>query len=212
MKLEYVKPDEIEKRSFEIIDEECRARGFAPLPDDLRPIVYRAIHTTADFDYYENLKFSPDVVPYAHKLLRNGATIVTDTNMGRAGINQTALRKLGCEAFCYMADPEVAAAAKEAGTTRAAASVDRAAALPGPVIYAVGNAPTALIRLYERITEGTFRPALVIAAPVGFVNVVAAKEMIMETDVPYIAAAGRKGGSNLAAALVNALMYEALKA
>ena len=209
--LEYVLPGEIERRSFEIIDAECRARGFSPLPDALRPVVYRCIHTSADFDYYENLKFSEGVVPLAHGLLQNGATIVTDTNMGLSGVNKTALKKLGCEAVCYMADPQVAQAAKENGTTRAAASVDRAARLDGPVIYAVGNAPTALVRLTELIEAGSFRPALVIGAPVGFVNVVAAKEMIMKSGVPYIVAAGRKGGSNIAAAIINALMYESVK-
>ena len=210
-RIEFVLPEEIEKKSFEIIDAECRQKGYKPLDDLHRPIVYRAIHTSADFDYYENLKFSPGVVETAHEILKKGAVIVTDTNMGLSGINKTALKKLGCSAVCYMADPDVATAAKENGTTRAASSVDRAAQLEGPVIYAVGNAPTALIRLHERIREGSFRPALIIGAPVGFVNVVAAKEMIMEDDVPYIVAAGRKGGSNVAAAIVNALLYETLK-
>ena len=209
--LEYVLPGEIEKRSFEIIDAQCRELGLPPLSDDIRPVVYRAIHTSADFDYYENLKFSDGAVPLAHTLLKEGATIVTDTNMGLAGINKTALKKLGARAVCFMADPDVARASSENGTTRAASSVDRAAQLEGPVIYAVGNAPTALVRLSELIESGAFRPALVIGVPVGFVNVTAAKEMIMEAGVPYIVAVGRKGGSNIAAAIINALMYETLK-
>ena len=210
-KIEYVLPGEIEKRSFEIIDAECRQKGYEPLDDLHRPIVYRAIHTSADFDYYENLKFSSDVVETAHEILKKGAVIVTDTNMGLSGINKTALKKLGCSAVCYMADPDVAIAAKENGTTRAASSVDRAAQLEGPVIYAVGNAPTALVRLTELIAEGRFTPRLVIGVPVGFVNVEAAKEMIMEAGVPYIVGAGRKGGSSIAAAIVNALLYETVK-
>lgn len=204
MKLEYVLPEDIERRSFEIIESELGGREF---PEEIKPVLYRVIHTTADFDYADNLCFSDNAVGTALKLLENGAVIVTDTNMARSGINKQALGKLGCEVICFMSDPETAAAAKLNGTTRAAASVDRAAKLGRPVIFACGNAPTALIRLHKHIISGDFSPAFVIGVPVGFVNVVQSKELIMQDGVPYIVARGRKGGSNVAAAIVNALAY-----
>lgn len=203
IELENVLPADIESRSFEII----RSELPHPVPEDLAPVIIRAIHTSADFEYADSLCFSEGVMDIARKALKNGATIVTDTNMALAGINRGALEKLGCRKICFMADPEVAAAAKKNGFTRAAASVDKASSINGPLIYAVGNAPTALIRLYEKISSGEMKPDLIIGVPVGFVNVVQAKELIMTTDVPYIVARGRKGGSNVAAAIVNALMY-----
>ena len=203
IELENVLPADIEARSFEII----RSELPHPVPEDLAPVIIRAIHTSADFEYADSLCFSEGVMDIARKVLKNGATIVTDTNMALAGINRGALEKLGCRKICFMADPEVAAAAKENGFTRAAASVDKAASINGPLIYAVGNAPTALIRLYEKISSGEMKPDLIIGVPVGFVNVVQAKELIMTAGVPYIVARGRKGGSNVAAAIVNALMY-----
>ena len=206
MELEYVRPKEIERRSFEIIESEL---GDRKLPDDIRPIVMRAIHTTADLDYYENMYFSENAVQKALAALSDGAVIVTDTNMAKSGINKTALGKLGCNVECFMADAAVAAAALKNGTTRAAASVDKAAKLGKPVIYAVGNAPTALIRLREHIDAGSFIPRLVIGVPVGFVNVVQSKELIIESGIPCIVARGRKGGSNVAAAICNALLYMA---
>jgi precorrin-8X/cobalt-precorrin-8 methylmutase len=203
MKLEYVLPSEIEKRSFEIIGSELDR----DIPEKIRPIVMRAIHTTADFDYADNLWFSENAVDRALGVLSRGAVIVTDTNMAKAGINKGALARHGCECVCYMADDDVAEAAKNSGTTRAAASVDKAALLDRPVIYAVGNAPTALVRLCEHIADGSFVPELVIGAPVGFVNVVQSKEMLIESGIPCIVARGRKGGSNVAAAICNALLY-----
>ncbi|MST69170.1 precorrin-8X methylmutase [Clostridiales Family XIII bacterium RF-744-FAT-WT-3] len=203
MELENVLPADIEARSFEII----RSELPHPVPEDLAPVIIRAIHTSADFEYADSLCFSKGVMDIARNALKNGATIVTDTNMALAGINRGALEKLGCRKICFMADPEVAAAAKENGFTRAAASVDKAASINGPLIYAVGNAPTALVRLYEKISSGEMKPDLIIGVPVGFVNVVQAKELIMTAGVPYIVARGRKGGSNVAAAIVNALMY-----
>ena len=203
IELENVLPADIEARSFEII----RSELPHPVPEDLAPVIIRAIHTSADFEYADSLCFSEGVMDIARKVLKNGATIVTDTNMALAGINRGALEKLGCRKMCFMADPEVAAAAKKNGFTRAAASVDKAASINGPLIYAVGNAPTALIRLYEKISSGEMKPDLIIGVPVGFVNVVQAKELIMTAGVPYIVARGRKGGSNVAAAIVNALMY-----
>lgn len=204
IELEAVLPGQIERRSFEHIEAELPH----PLDPALAPVIKRVIHTTADFDYADTLCFSPGVMEKALAALRAGATIVTDTNMALAGINKKALGELGCQALCYMADPAVAEAAKAQGTTRAVAAVDKAADLPGPLIFAVGNAPTALVRLYERIQAGDLDPALIIGVPVGFVNVVPAKELILSTQVPHIVARGRKGGSNVAAAIVNALLYQ----
>lgn len=204
MNIEYVLPSEIEKRSFEIIESEL---GDRKIPENIKPVVMRVIHTTADFDYYDNLYFSENAVETVSEILKKGAVIVTDTNMAKSGINRKALEQLGCEVMCFMSDEDVAEAAKKAGITRAAASVDKAAGLKKPVIYAAGNAPTALIRIAEHIEKGTFKPAFVIGVPVGFVNVVASKEMIMDSGVPCIVARGRKGGSTVAAAICNALLY-----
>ena len=204
IELEQISPREIEKRSFEIITEELQGRTFDPLQE---PIIKRVIHTTADFDYADNLVFSEGVVQIAHKLFREGACIVTDTKMAMSGINKTALATLGGEVYNFITDEDVIAQAKEQGLTRSAVCMDKAAKLDRPVIFAIGNAPTALVRLYELIQEG-YRPALIIGVPVGFVNVVQAKELILSADVPSIIARGRKGGSNVAAAIVNALMYQ----
>jgi precorrin-8X/cobalt-precorrin-8 methylmutase len=206
LKPEYVRPDEIEKRSFEMIEAEL---GDRKIPEEIKPVVMRAIHTSADFDYYDNLCFSENAVKTALDVIKKGVVFVTDTNMALSGINKAALHKLGCEAMCFMADNDVAENASRNGTTRAQASADKAAALGRPVIYAVGNAPTALIRLYELIESGVFIPELIIGVPVGFVNVVQSKEMIMTSGVPYIVSRGRKGGSNIAAAICNALLYMA---
>lgn len=209
-KLEYVLPADIERRSFEMIENELKAMGKA-LPESEKSIIMRCIHTTADFEYADSLYFSPAAIEIALGLIDEGATFVTDTNMGLAGINKAALARHGCASQCFMADEDVAAAAKEKGCTRAAASVDKAAELGGKTIYAVGNAPTALIRLCEHMERGTFRPAFVIGTPVGFVNVVQSKELIIDSGVPCIVARGRKGGSNVCAAICNALLYMADK-
>ncbi|MBM6686672.1 precorrin-8X methylmutase [Faecalicatena contorta] len=209
-KLEQVLPGDIEKRSFEIITQELGDRTFDPLEE---PVIKRCIHTSADFDYADNLVFSPGAVSEALTALRSGALIVTDTNMGKAGINKKALASFGGEALCFMADPDVAESARREGTTRAVASMKKAAALAReterPLILAVGNAPTALVEICSLMDEGELSPALVIGVPVGFVNVVAAKEMLLERTVPSIVARGRKGGSNIAAAICNALLYMA---
>ncbi|CBK77811.1 Precorrin isomerase [[Clostridium] cf. saccharolyticum K10] len=209
-KLEQILPGKIEERSFEIIKQELKTlfpeKVFLP---EEEPVVRRVIHTTADFDYAENLVFSEGAVKKGLEALKNGAVIVTDTNMGKAGINKKSLKKLGSEVFCFMADEDVALAAKRQGTTRAAASMDKAASLEKDCIFAVGNAPTALVRLCELIEEKKIAPKLIIGVPVGFVNVVQSKEMILSLkDVPYIVARGRKGGSNVAAAICNALIYQ----
>lgn len=202
--LEHVLPNQIETRSFELITQEL---GNITLDPEQEPIIKRCIHTSADFDYVQNLVFSPNAVHLAKEALKKGACIVTDTQMAKAGINKPALAKLECEVFCFMADQDVATIAKEHGTTRATASIDKAAALKRPTIFAIGNAPTALVRLYELIQNGTVNPALIIGVPVGFVNVVESKELILSTKVPHIIARGRKGGSNIAAAICNALLY-----
>ena len=202
-----MRPQEIETRSMEIIEQELGERAAAWPPEELL-VVKRCIHTSADFDYGENLVFSPGAVEIALKALRNGVTIVTDTSMAAAGINKRSAAALGVEVRCFIADPDVAAEAKRRGITRSAVCMERAAALGRPVIAAVGNAPTALMRIKELAEEGRFRPELVIGVPVGFVNVVEAKEMILGTDIPHIVARGRKGGSNIAAAIVNALLYQ----
>jgi precorrin-8X/cobalt-precorrin-8 methylmutase len=152
--------------------------------------------------------FSKNAVQIAKELIINGADIVTDTNMALAGVNKRTLARFGGEAHCFMADTEVARIAKERGTTRAAISMEMASMLNKPVIFAIGNAPTALIQLYEMMREGIWKPAFIIGVPVGFVNVEAAKELIIGTDVPHIVNCGRKGGSNVAAAICNALLYE----
>lgn len=208
--IEYVLPEEIEKRSFEIIAVELAERGIT-LPAEQDPVTRRVIHTSADFDYAETMTYSENAVEIAKNLIKNGADIVTDTNMALAGINKKVLASFGGEAHCYMADADVAAMAKERKITRAAISMELASKLEKPVIFAVGNAPTALIQIYELMQERDWRPAFVIGVPVGFVNVEAAKELIIETDVPYIINRGRKGGSNVAAAICNALLYELRK-
>lgn len=204
MKIENYTPAEIERRSFEIIEEEL-GRELDPMQ---KPIIKRVIHTTADFSYADTLCFSDGAVEAGLAALREGCDIVTDTNMGKSGINKTRLAQYGGEVHCFMADEDVAKEAKSRGTTRAVISMEKSATLGKDVIYAIGNAPTALIRLYELIAEGKIHPKLIIGVPVGFVNVVEAKELIMTADVPYIVARGRKGGSNVAAAICNALLYQ----
>ncbi|MBW7571282.1 precorrin-8X methylmutase [Caproiciproducens faecalis] len=205
--IEFILPEEIEKRSFEIISKELGERGISLKPEQ-EMVIKRVIHTSADFEYAQTLTFSEGAVEKAKELLRNGADIVTDTNMGLAGINKTVLARYGGAAHCFMADKEVAELARQHRTTRAAVSMEMAAKIEKPVIFAVGNAPTALIQLYEMITAKSFRPAFIIGVPVGFVNVEAAKELILTTEVPYIVNRGRKGGSNVAAAVCNAILYE----
>ncbi len=197
-------PREIEKRSLEIIESELTV----DIPQENLAVVKRVIHTTADFDYAVNLAFSDGAVAKALEALRTGCDIVTDTQMAKSGINKTAAEKLGINIHCFMSDPDVAAEAKERGCTRAKVSMEKAARVAGSGIFAIGNAPTALIMLREMIEEGRISPKLVVGVPVGFVNVVESKEEIMQTGVPYIVARGRKGGSTVAAAIINALMYQ----
>lgn len=203
--IKFVEPHNIEKRSFEMIQEEM---GSINLNNEIEPIVKRVIHTSADFDYLNNMFFSENVVKKAKEVIKSGGTIVTDTNMAYSGINKKAAAKYGVNIRCFMAETDVAEEALKRGETRAAVSMERASKIEGPVILAVGNAPTALIKLYEMIKAGIFKPDVIIGVPVGFVNVVEAKELIMSLDnVEYIVAKGRKGGSNIAAAICNALLY-----
>jgi len=204
--IEYVLPADIEKRSFQIIGEELERLGISLNPDE-EEVTKRVIHTTADFEYASTMTYSKEAVSKARQLLKDGAYIVTDTNMTRSGINKKTLDKLGVSVICYMADEEVAKEAKDRGLTRACVSMERASKLDKPVIFAIGNAPTALIALHDLINKEGFRPAFIIGVPVGFVNVEASKELFIGSDIPYIINRGRKGGSNVAAAICNALMY-----
>ena len=208
--IEHVKPQDIEARSFEIIAIELADKGIV-LDAEKDPIIRRAIHTSADFDYAHTLCFSDNAVHIAKDIIREGADIVSDTNMALTGINKKRLAVYGGSARCYMADEAVAAEAKERGVTRASVSMEHAArdakASGRKTIFVIGNAPTALITLRELYDEGAYEPDFVIGVPVGFVNVVEAKELILETDIPHIINRGRKGGSNVAAAIVNALLY-----
>ena len=201
-----MKPQDIEKRSFEIITEELGARTF---PVGIAEVVKRVIHTTADFDYADNLTFSEHAVQKGIAALKSGCDIVTDTQMAKAGINKTILASLGGEVHCFMSDPDVAQEARSRGVTRAFVSMEKAAALEKPCIFAIGNAPTALLSLEQLMEEGKAAPALIIGVPVGFVNVEMSKERIIAAArAPYIIARGRKGGSNVAAAICNALLYQ----
>ena len=206
--IENIKPMDIEKRSFEIITE---LLGDTKLDPENELVIKRVIHTSADFDYVQNLVFSEHAVAQGIEALRGGCDIVTDTQMARAGINKTILSKLGGQVHCFMSDPDVALEAKERGVTRAIVSMERAAKLPKPCIFAIGNAPTALISLHEQMQAGKLTPALIIGVPVGFVNVVESKELIIGSAVPHIVARGRKGGSNVAAAICNAMLYQIMR-
>ena len=203
----HLKPMEIESRSLEIISEELHDKKIE-LKSSEEVVIKRVIHTSADFDYAKNLCFSEGAVEIALNALRKGCDIVTDTEMAKSGINKTILASLGGLVHCFMGDEKVAAIAKERETTRAVVSMEVAANLSKPCIFAIGNAPTALLRLEELIREEGYQPILIIGVPVGFVNVVEAKELIMTTNIPYIVAKGRKGGSNVAAAICNALLYQ----
>ena len=203
--LEFVKPADIEARSFEIISSELTVE----LEPENELVVKRCIHTSADFDYAQNLAFSEHAVTRGIEALAGGCSVVTDTKMAASGINKRVLSRFGGEVLNFISDEDVAAEAKERGLTRAAVSMDRAAATGRDLIYAIGNAPTALVRIFEMMQDGQMKPpALIIGVPVGFVNVVESKELVMQLDVPYIVARGRKGGSNIAACIVNALLYQ----
>lgn len=204
MAFEITDPKEIEKKSMETITKELNGRTW---PEPEFSIVKRCIHTSADFDYADNLVFSPRAAQIGVEALRNGADIVTDTKMAAAGINKNQLSAHGGQVHCYISDPDVVEEAKARGCTRSTVCMERAAQIGKPVIVVIGNAPTALVELDKLIQAGKIRPALIVGVPVGFVNVVEAKELIMTDPVPYIVAKGRKGGSNIGAAIINAMLY-----
>ncbi len=206
MAITIVKPDEIEAKSMATIVSELNGRTW---PEPQFSIVKRCIHTSADFDYADNLVFSDQAAEIGVKAIRSGAHIVTDTKMAAAGINKKRLAEYGGEGHCFISDDDVAAEAKERGCTRATVAMERGAeiAREHPVIFAIGNAPTALVSIAEMVDAGKLKPALIIGAPVGFVNVVESKELIMERKIPFIVPKGRKGGSNIAATICNAMMY-----
>lgn len=206
-------PIEIEQKSMDIIECELqKIRNDIPKRGALEDaIVRRVIHASADFDFSANIVFTHNAAECALCAMREGALIVTDTLMALSGINKRCLALYGGSALCFIADEDVAQAARKTGTTRSARAVDKAretaASKTAPLIFAVGNAPTALMRICELVKAGSLKPAAVIAAPVGFVNVVEAKEAMLELDIPCIIARGRKGGSPIAAAIINALLY-----
>lgn len=212
MKFDIVAPNEIEKKSFEIISQIIRDEhpNFVVEPK-YEAVLKRVIHTSADFEYLYNLAFSDTAVEAGLDALKSGAVIITDTNMAKSGVSKPSLKKLGGEVECFIADEDVAKEAKERGITRAIVSMEKAAKIDRPLIFAIGNAPTALIALDQMIKEGKIKPELIIGVPVGFVNVVESKELIMKSGIPYIVARGRKGGSNVAAAICNALMYQLIE-
>jgi len=205
--MEYTSPKEIEKKSFEIITKMLGDRKF---DDEFESIIKRVIHTTADFDYADNLCFSKHAVNIGIEAIKRGADIVTDTSMTKSGINKKILKQFGGNVHCFIADENVAKIAIEKNMTRSAVSMEIAAKIKKPLIFAIGNAPTALIKIYELIQNNIISPVLVIGVPVGFVNVIESKELITNTNIPYIVSKGRKGGSNVAAAICNAILYKCL--
>ncbi len=197
-----MKPQEIEDLSFKIIEAEAGDHGF---DQHTWPVVRRVIHTSADFDYIKSIRFSPTAVETGINAIKHGCHIITDTNMARVGIRKKEIQDFGGTVTCLMADENVARTAEKNGTTRAVAAVDLACERIAGGIYVVGNAPTALLRLIELIKAGKARPDLVIGFPVGFVNAAESKAALLTMDDPFITNVGRKGGSNIAASIVNAL-------
>ena len=207
--MENIKPMDIEKRSFAIITE---LLGDTKLEEENELVIKRVIHTTADFDYVQNLVFSPHAVTKGLDALRAGCHIVTDTQMAKAGINKTILGRLGGEVHCFMSDADVAAEAKERGVTRAIVSMEKAAQLPGKLHFCHRQRAHGAHRAARASSKReSSTPALIIGVPVGFVNVVESKELFLDSPVPHIIARGRKGGSNVAAAICNALLYQILR-
>lgn len=205
MKIENIRPDQIETKSFEIIGE---ILGDKELDPRYEAVIKRCIHTSADFEYADSLYFTEGVIEKVQDAIKAGACIVTDTKMARAGINKKRIEKYGGEVLCFIGDADVAAEAKERGVTRSLVSMEKASRLGRPIIFAIGNAPTALMSIYDLVKAGKLDPVAVIGVPVGFVNVVESKEMIMDLGIPSIVARGRKGGSNIAAAIINGIQYK----
>ena len=211
MKIEIVQPSDIEKQSMSVIEQELQHYDISRFTPKEKQILKRVIHTTADFDYVQNLCFSENAVDRVLSVLKGkNAVIVTDTKMAMSGISKPALSKLNCEIHCFVSDNDVIQQAKKRNVTRAVVAMEKAVHLfkDRNIIFVIGNAPTALIRLYEMIEEKTISPSLVIGVPVGFVNVVQSKALILSTDTDYIVAEGRKGGSTVAVSICNALLYQ----
>ncbi|MCK4486651.1 MAG: precorrin-8X methylmutase [Desulfobacterales bacterium] len=203
-----MKPHEIEQQSFKIIDHEAGDHGFPP---DQWSIVRRMIHTTADFDFIQTVRFHPEAIQAGVEAIKQGKNIITDTEMLRAGIRKADLESFGVQVLCFLNEAGVIEESKKAGTTRAAAAVDRAIPFMKNGIYAIGNAPTALFRLLELLEQGVARPALVIGLPVGFVNAAESKAVLVKVSSPFVSSMGRKGGTTVAASVVNALIKLALE-
>jgi len=197
-----VKPEQIEAESFRIIDDEAGPHGFSPT--EWR-IVRRVVHTTADFEYVRTLRIHSGAISSGIAAIRSGKPVFTDTQMALSGIRKSEIARFGGTVTCLIGDPEVRKVAGEQETTRARVAVDAAVLQMEGGIYAIGNAPTALLRLIELIQADRAHPALVIGLPVGFVNAAESKDALLRLDCPHITNIGRKGGSNVAAAVVNAL-------
>lgn len=207
--VEKLLPKQIEERSMELIHQELKKRSIR-LSAEHEKIICRCIHTTADFDYANILRFSQNAVNCFYELIKTKSPVfVTDTNMALSGINKAACEKFGIECHCFMSDTDVSELSKMTGFTRAVCSIDKAVRLYGerPLVFVIGNAPTALVRIRQLYDAGICKPAFVIGVPVGFVNVEAAKKLVLKTNLPYIVSDGKKGGSTIAAAIVNALLY-----
>lgn len=202
-------PRQIEQQSFEIIGDIIAREypGYRFVDRMQEAVIKRVIHTTADFDWLDVLWFSPTVLERITAGLRAGCLLYTDTTMALSGINKTLLAQLGCECRCFISDPRVVARANAENITRSMAAVDIALEEAGDKLFVFGNAPTALFRLLERSAEKRATPLAVIGVPVGFVGAAESKDALIHSDIPCIAAAGRKGGSNVAAAIVNAILY-----
>ncbi len=198
-----MRPEEIEILSFQIIDREAGEHNFSA---EEWAIVRRMIHTSADFEYMKTVRFHPKAIRSGIAAIRSGKAIVTDTQMALAGIRKTDAGNFGITLHCLMNDPSVKQTAESQGITRAHAAADAAALLMNGGICVIGNAPTALLRLMELLRVGKTKPALIIGFPVGFVNAAESKAVLIESDYPYISNMGRKGGSNIAASVVNALL------
>ncbi len=202
----YIKiPTDIEKRSFEIITDELGVHAY---DEQTALIVKRVIHTTADFEYARLLEFHPDAVSSGIEALKAGSDIYADTNMVMAGINKNRLASLGGKVYHHVHDEDVKIAAKERGITRSMVAIEKACHDENTKIFAIGNAPTALYTLMEAIRNGMAKPSLIIGVPVGFVGAAESKEELRKMDIPYIVVRGRKGGSPVAATIINAMLYQ----
>jgi len=204
MKMEITDPNRIEERSFEIIGEELGME----VSDEIKPTLFRIIHTTADFEYAALTKFSKDSIKRAKDAMRSGCRMYADTNMIKSGIRKTLLEKFNCDVYTYISDTDVAKEAKERGITRSIVGIEKACQDKDTKIFLIGNAPTALFTLKEQIEKGNVSPELVVAVPVGFVGAAESKEAILEVDVPHIVAKGRKGGSPIAVSIVNSILLQ----